>query len=70
MLPQACMKCPQVTGNNTCFPQPCVFFNERIVPGTTANQIARPNRIRRDGKEPIRAATDLRAFLNERQNHD
>ena len=66
-LPPACMKCPQVTGNNTCFPQPCVFFNERNVPGTKANQIAQLDRIRRGSKEPIRAAT---ALANKDTNHD
>jgi hypothetical protein len=52
------MKCPQVTGNITCFPGPCVFFHERNTPGTVAHNVATLDRIRRSG-DPVRAATDL-----------
>jgi len=54
----ACMKCQQVTGKNTCFPGPCVFFHERNTPGTAAYNVATLDRIRRGGGQ-VYAATDL-----------
>ncbi|QOT71916.1 hypothetical protein H5V43_01695 [Sphingobium fuliginis] len=46
-LSPACMKCERVTGKDTCFPGPCVYFHEQNKPGTKANQIAQIDRIRR-----------------------
>lgn len=60
-LSPACMKCEAVTGKVTCFPGPCVFFHERNIPGTKANNIAALDRIRRGSRAPVHAATDLRA---------
>lgn len=60
-LSPACMKCEAVTGKTTCFPGPCVFYRERDIPGTKANNIAALDRIRRGSRAPVHAATDLRA---------
>ena len=46
-LAPACMKCERVTGKDTCFPGPCVFFHERNTPGTKAHQVAQIDRARR-----------------------
>ena len=55
-LSPACMKCEQVTGKLTCFPGPCVFFHERNIEGTKANQVATLGRIRRGAKESVYAS--------------
>lgn len=55
-LKPGCMKCEQVTGNVTCFPGPCVFYNERNLEGSKANQIAMLDRIRRGVRDPVRAS--------------
>ena len=52
-LPPACMKCETVTGKSTCFPGPCVFYHERNIAGTKANQIAILDRVRRGMRDPV-----------------
>lgn len=54
----ACMKCEAVTGKETCFPGPCVFFHERNIPGTKANNIAVLDQIRRGKGSRVYAAND------------
>lgn len=49
----ACMKCRDVTGKDTCFPGPCVFFHERNVEGSKAHAVATLDRIRRGARSPI-----------------
>ncbi|HEX7856825.1 MAG TPA: hypothetical protein VF503_24365 [Sphingobium sp.] len=59
-LAPTCMKCEQVTGKDTCFPGPCVFFHERNTPGTKANQVATIDRIRRGQRDTVHATAPTR----------
>lgn len=52
----ACMKCEQVTGNTTCFPEPCVFYRERQTLGTKSYNIAMLDRARRGMRETVHAS--------------
>lgn len=54
-LSPACMKCAAVTGKQTCFPSPCVFYHERSIAGTKSHAIARIDQVRRGMRDTVHA---------------
>lgn len=54
-LSPACMMCPRVTGAQTCFPEPCVFYRERNIEGTKSYAVMMLYRAR-NGKGRVYAS--------------
>jgi hypothetical protein len=59
-LSPACQKCEAVTGKATCFPSPCVFYQERQAEGTRSYNIATLDRIRRGARDTVHVSAAIR----------